>query len=374
MSGTGPASPGLQPDVRREFDERRRRHEQEQQRRAQDRWLAAKHAWQQQMEAARSAPSPEEFAASEDTVLVVDDGEPAGEPATAIPRLFSIDEILSAYEASGNRDAAMAQIRQLLADRPEMMADLAQAASRGNRDQQLLLAEGLAAVGTETAIQELMRLIQAASSGDARTDLVEAMAKATNTESAAFLLDTLLATSDEDLMQAAQRALGNMCDQSLFGEMVARYVHSQSEGERDNLLGAIRYISDPAAVPYLAELAALPNTDFDDPLALAVVDTLGIIGTPEAVQALFDLLAAVPTGQSLPILDSIERVSNPDSFDLLGQVARGRQSASIEARLAAMDALARLMSPPVEALLRELLRSDVQEIRAEAAILLGSDR
>jgi HEAT repeat protein len=73
---------------------------------------------------------------------------------------------------------------------------------------------------------------------------------------------------------------------------------------------------------------------------LAVVDTLGIIGSPQAVTTLVGLMNKIPDGElSLELMDAMGRVMNPDSLGLLLAVAKGEQSACVSARLAAMQAL-----------------------------------
>jgi len=145
-------------------------------------------------------------------------------------------------------------------------------------------------------------------------------------------------------------------------------------GDRETAYAAIRHMQNPDSVDgLLAILSDQKVISSTDPLGLATVDTLGIIGTPTAVSNLFLHLSSLREGATSPVYDSIGRVSNPEALPLIASVAYGQVAgSSLYARMAAVQALGNYSSNAVYPALNWLIQNDPNAgIREAAGQALG---
>lgn len=272
-------------------------------------------------------------------------------------------------KSTGNRDAAHAAIREYAASHPAALAELSALAKSQDADIALLGAHGLAGLGTPEAAVELVASIQAAQPGAGRRELSAALG-CFNSPATAQLFFGLLGTSeDREVLAGAEKALSNMADTPIIHEILQRYEASNSPGERDNLLAALRHMQTTNCVPALLDIVNQQKViSSTDPLGLAAVDTLGIIGSTVAVSNLFTHLANAREGGSSPIYDAIGRVSNPESLPMLASVAYGQvPGTSLHARMAAIQALGNYTAQQVQPALNWLIQNDPNAGIREAA-------
>lgn len=300
------------------------------------------------------------------------DGTAPGDAPDQEP--VDVPSVLRQWRATGDRAAALERLGPLAAGSPESRETLIRLAGGADRDARLLAAEALALSGAPGAAEQLAALIVAAPPGDLRTDLVEATARLADAAAAPYLFEIIRVSGEPDLLQAAQRALANLCDEALFGEVVGRYlaaVESGDDVEQDTLLGIVRHLAKPEAAPWLAAWVMAPGTDFGAPLPLAAVDTLGTLGTADAAAVLMDLIDGAGEGRrDVPAL-AVERISNPEALPLLKAVASGAAGRSAPARLAALAALRNYEPDAYAPLVRDLARAEPDPVvRAAAAAVL----
>jgi len=101
-------------------------------------------------------------------------------------------------------------------------------------------------------------------------------------------------------------------------------------------------VQDSELAGELARLA-FDRAGTSDPMTVAIWDTLGIIGTPEAVTALAALLtsSAMSAADRTALSDALARVDNPDALSLLHALAAGQVAgAGAAGQTAARRALA----------------------------------
>lgn len=164
---------------------------------------------------------------------------------------------------------------------------------------------------------------------------------ANNPASVEMLLDTLKLAPEHDVVMAVQQVLGQAPDTAVPFMAALLYRDAATATERERLLGVIRQTQTPAAVTMLTSLADGAAGQYAEPLALAAIDTLGVIGTPAAVRDLTGRIEATAAqGQNVQLLvEALSRTVNPAAFDLLATAARGEGTANAQVRLAALNAL-----------------------------------
>ncbi len=169
----------------------------------------------------------------------------------------------------------------------------------------------------------------------------QANLSAHNPASVEMLLDALKLAPECDVVMAVQQVLGQSPDTAVPFMAALLYRDATTPTERERLLGVIRHAQTPAAVTMLTGLADGAAGHYTEPLALAAIDTLGVIGTPAAVR---DLAGRIETagaqGQNAQVLvEALSRTVNPAAFDWLAAAARGEGSVNTQVRLAALNAL-----------------------------------
>jgi HEAT repeat protein len=164
---------------------------------------------------------------------------------------------------------------------------------------------------------------------------------AKNPASVEMLLDALKIAPEHDVMMAVQQVLGQAPDTAVPFMAALLYQDAKTSAERERLLGVIRQTQTPNAVSMLTGLADDAGGRYSEPLALAAVDTLGVIGTPAAIRDLIGRFeTAAAQGQSVqPLIEALSRTVNPAAFELLAATARPESGATTQVRLAALNAL-----------------------------------
>lgn len=233
-----------------------------------------------------------------------------------------------------------------------------------------LEAESPAVPATPETAADLITRIQTTPSGRARRQFSSALASVNNRALATLFLDVLATSQERDIVFPVLRALANSADTPLLNQVVQRYQGSNSMTERQNLVDAIRHMQNAACVEGLLAIIDQQRVlSSVDPLVLAAVDTLGAIGSQEALSPLFTRLQSERDEASSLLLDAIGRVHNPGSLPFLTSVANGQMpSPRLNSRLAAIQALGNFNDDEVQRALSSLSQNDPNpEVRAAAA-------
>jgi HEAT repeat protein len=321
-----------------------------------------------QKEAAKSttqAPAPDALPAK--TTSSANFPQPARSVAPDVPR--NPTEIADMLKRTGDKSAALALIRQYATNNPQSFGDMSALLKSPDSDAAALGAEGLAALGTKEAATELITAIQGAQPGNTKRQLTAALANFSNPEAADLFMALVGSSQDRELASAIQRALGNSASGTVLSQVVQRYQSSNSPDERENLVASIRHMQSPGCVEGLvAILNEQKVVSSTDPLGLAAADTLGIIGTTNAVSYLFGHLNNLRPGDTSPVYDAIGRVSNPESLPILASVAYGQAAgSSLYARMSAVQALGNFNSSQVAQVLNWVIQNDPNAGIKEAA-------
>lgn len=281
----------------------------------------------------------------------------------------SAAEVAQSYKTTGDRRAAIAAIRQYAVNNPASLGELTELLISSDPDVAMLGAEGLASLGTKEAAAELIGVIQAAQPGNLKRELTAVLASFSNPQAADLFMAMAGSTQDRELASSIQSALGNSASGPVLAEVVQRYQSTTSPEERDNLIAAIRHMQNPDCVDGLiAILNEQKVVSSTEPLGLAAADTLGIIGSTNAVGYLFGYLNNLRPGDSSPVYDAIGRVSNPESLPLLASVAYGQAAGStLYARMSAVQSLGNYNSSLVAPVLNWLIQNDTNSGIQEAA-------
>lgn len=278
-------------------------------------------------------------------------------------------EIAQMLKSTGNWEAAHAAIREYAAKNPGAHAELATLAKRPDADTALLGAHGLAGLGTPEAAVELVAAIQGAAHGVGKRELSAALGTFNSPGTAQLFLGLLGTSEDREVLAGAEKALSNVADAPVVQDILQRYEASNSSTERENLLAALRHMQTASCVPALLDIVNQQKViSTTDPIGLAAVDTLGIIGNAVAVSNLFAHLTNVREGGSSPIYDAIGRVSNPESLPLIASVAYGQvPGISLYSRMAAVQALGNYNAQQAQPALNWLIENDPSAGIREAA-------
>jgi HEAT repeat protein len=264
------------------------------------------------------------------------------------------------FKTTGDRQAAIAAIRQFATNAPASFPELSALLKTGDPDLAMLGAQGLASLGSKEAAAELISAVQNAQPGATKRQLSAALASLSNPDAANLFLGLMGSPQDRELAAAAQSALGNSANAAVLQEIVQRYQASSAADERDGLVAALRYSQSPQCVDaLLAILNAQKVVSATEPLGLAAADTLGIIGTTNAVSPLFAYLGNLRPGDTSPVYDSIGRISNPEALPLITSIAYGQVPGStLYSRMAAVQALGNYSSHLVSPALTWLAQND----------------
>jgi len=175
-----------------------------------------------------------------------------------------------------------------------------------------------------------------------------------------LLLNTLKLAPEHDVVMAVQQVLGQAPDAAVPFMAALLYQDATTAEERERLLGVIRHAQAPTAVSMLTGLADTASGQYADPLALAAIDTLGVIGSPAAVRDLSGRIATgLAQGQNVqPLVDALSRTINPSAYDLLAAAARGEDAASQPVRMASLNALGNYPTVAARAALNQIIAQE----------------
>ena len=175
-----------------------------------------------------------------------------------------------------------------------------------------------------------------------------------------LLLETLKLAPEHDVVMAVQQVLGQAPDTAVPFMAALLYQDAATAEERERLLGVIRHAQAPTSVSMLTGLADTASGQYADPLALAAIDTLGVIGSLAAVR---DLSGRIETGTAQgqnvqPLVDALSRTINPVAYDLLAAAARGEGAANARLRLASVNALGNYPTAAARATLNQIIAQE----------------
>lgn len=231
-------------------------------------------------------------------------------------------------------------------------------------------AKVLADEGTPAAYLELIRLINNLPDGLERREALVAATRLDNPATAALLFETVRVSGDPELVQSAQMSLGGMTNAGVVWLAVALYRGTEDPAQQDRLLGVLRQGRQSSHVAALVSVAEQLAGDPTDPLVMATLNTLGLIGTQESVMYLAELVnAASRTGQdpTLPAA-ALGRVVAPEALPALTALAEGHSpGTSPEARIAATRALGYFPLDRVEATLSAIVQNEANPLLVNAA-------
>ncbi|MFA5205283.1 MAG: HEAT repeat domain-containing protein [Lentisphaeria bacterium] len=273
----------------------------------------------------------------------------AGAPAGAAAPAAAADPVaglLAAIQPGNDPEAAEQALRRLAATGDRHLATLAGWLDRADPATAHWAARALAAIGTPQALATLFdHLATLPADSPAAWELAAILADQTPaTASRELLLERILdPAATEPVRDAAQRALAREADAALLEELVRHYDAAKDDATRQALTDTLRHAQDPELTGELTRLA-LERTTAPDTLARALWDTLGVIGTPDAVAALTAVSGASLSPEARQQLcEALARVDNPDARPLLETLAGGTMSGTAaDLRDAAAQALANL--------------------------------
>ncbi len=205
-------------------------------------------------------------------------------------------------------------------------------------------ARALAAIGTKPALMALFeQLAKLPADSPQAWEWAAILAEEAPSTQRELLLERVLdPAATEPVRDAAQRVLARDADTALLDHLVTLYDGAGNDAARQALADALRQVQDSELAGELARLA-FDRAGTSDPMTVAIWDTLGIIGTPEAVTALAALLtsSAMSAADRTALSDALARVDNPDALSLLHALAAGQVAgAGAAGQTAARRALA----------------------------------
>ncbi|MBP7829336.1 MAG: hypothetical protein KA248_05420 [Kiritimatiellae bacterium] len=231
-------------------------------------------------------------------------------------------------------------------------------------------AKALADEGTPAAYLELIRLINNLPDGLERREALVAATRIENPATTALLFETVRVSGDPELVQSAQMSLGSMTNEGVVWLTVALYRGTEDPAQQDRLLGVLRQGRQSSHVAALVSVAEQLAGDPTDPLVMAALNTLGLIGTQESITYLAEMVnAASRTGQdpTLPAA-ALGRVVAPEALPTLTALAEGHSpGTSPEARIAATRALGHFPLDSVEATLSAIAQNATDPLLINAA-------
>lgn len=306
-----------------------------------------------------STPAEYDLTTSHTSVLTLDTARATRTPVSTERAAGTVrpDEAAIETEAGAGEWAALT---------PPGLDQLVAALSSSDRSTVLAAISDLAALGTVPAVNHILSTVAGAAEAEWKHQLMEAAFGITNPAATELLFDQMRG-EDVELRELAARSLAAMEGNNALLETVARYRLSVDEKERESLLMVLRYESEGESVPTLCAIADQAQGQYAEPMALAVVDTLGVIGTTSSVQYLFTRLPEAAAAG--PLVESISRVSSADNLALLLSVAgNAKLPYGAEGRTAAVRALANYPAEESKAALEGVLRdSTIDEgLRREA--------
>ena len=253
-----------------------------------------------------------------------------------------MSDLLSYLEKTHDVETAEEALSRFAREGDRQVPDLASFLRSPAADAVGLGARVLAEMGTEAAVAELLKAFSALpEESEVQREVGDAITTVSNQAAAPFLLAQLVSRdADDAAVDVIQRALANLADPALLANFAKEYASASDDAVKERLADTVRHVQKPDCVPALAELMQAGKGDCSDPLVAAAADTLGIVGTAEAVNALIRQLTNAETTDKTGLLAAITRVRNPDALPVLKSAALGTlPDAGRAVRLAAIVAL-----------------------------------
>lgn len=232
-------------------------------------------------------------------------------------------------------------------------------------------AQALAGMGTPEAVIELVKLLNRTTNLQARGEIMLAAASLVNPQSADILYELMDSTVDPELASIARQALANMLDGERLHEIVDLYTVSQDETEQQNLVNLILQNRNPETIGALIELAENAAGDVVPLISMSAMSSLGMIGTPEAVDYLFSRLrqAGPQVDPNSPEAAAVALITNPEAMPvLLAMIQDSSPEITAPMKVYAAQALSNYDNPQVREALNTMSQSDPDlQIRAACA-------
>lgn len=278
-------------------------------------------------------------------------------------------QLLDYLRKTGDYDGSLQKLREFVSKGRESAIEEITKALSPEDSEDVLMFVGLmfADMGTAKAVSSLFFVFDILpENSDAKRDLGEVIATVTNTESKALLIDTMISSTNTTVSDIAQRALANMANKDVIVALLDGYLGAQDQGERELFADTVRHMRQPEMVPALKYIVDGEKGGDFDAIGLAACDTLGIIGTREATDCLVQNFNGVTNAvTATAICAAIEKVGNPESFDLILDMARGN-AVSSTLRLASISALRNYDYGLVGQVLQDMV-NDSQDVQIREA-------
>jgi HEAT repeat protein len=224
--------------------------------------------------------------------------------------------------------------------------------------------QAMALRGTPDDIIGLIKMYHEAPSDEFRDEIFSAACNLSNPDSAGLLLHLLQVSGEPDITTIAELALARMADSTLLDHIIHQYETTSDPNEQAKMLGIIYQVRSPSRVPALIDMA---EQQPDGEVASVLRQTLGMIGSPEAVGYLLDrLVSAGEPEEQATYSEALSWVVEANALPLLVATAAG-ETESRAARVAAVRALGNFAPENVERLLGTMAATESDAAIRQAA-------
>lgn len=235
----------------------------------------------------------------------------------------------------------------------------------GNNKASELAVDKLIEIGNEESVSQLLEIFPTLLDEELQRYIAGKISSIKNPATADILIEQLTTTDNNMLIGSLQSAIGRSLNDEVIGKLVELYQNTDDSRIKQILADVFRHADNPE---YTADFIALLSDDAcnleDNFMNRAAVDTLGIIGTKEAISFLLDKLREDPESEFYSA--SIARCINLDSLPLFLSSAKNDNEPK-EVRLSAIAALANYDSLSAIECLRNLISKESDPSIVQAA-------
>ena len=183
-----------------------------------------------------------------------------------------------------------------------------------------IIAQALAKIGTSEAVDQIIAGLRGIPDPTQQAELIQAFAALTSPASLETLTSTLASVEDPRLAKSLAEMIGTLATNDTVRFLTEMYREAPSiPAQPDNVVAALTAVHNPAAATALTELA---TTAPELSLQYAAAQSLGVIGTPDALEGLIS--AAFRVGDTNPalrqaVLKALASATNPEAAAWLQQ-------------------------------------------------------
>ena len=183
-----------------------------------------------------------------------------------------------------------------------------------------IIAQALAKIGTSEAVDQIIAGLRGIPDPTQQAELIQAFATLSTPGSIETLTSSMASVEDPQLANSLAEMIGTLASNDTVRFLTEMYREAPSiPAQPDNVVAALTAIHNPAATSALSELA---TTAPELSLQYAAARSLGVIGTPNALEGLVS--TAFRVGNTNPelrqaILNSLASAANPEAKAWLQQ-------------------------------------------------------